>query len=337
MVAIVISAIAMAAVYSTFIVQQRSFTIQDQVSETQVSSKIAFNMLTDRIMGAGFGYPINQTPTINGVSGIIGAVDAGAGNSPDSIIIVSGHTQVGTLGVPAGQTAVNGEQQFDVALNSFYMDICYSGATVFNTTNYRFLSVDGVHYAEVNLINNTAGLADCNLDGNNETVPRLYIGGPLSADFPANPPTPVYMISGDPLNIVVSNGVNCNAPVGTNCLQITEPSGTTTLAATLATDIEDIQFAYAYDLNPMDGNIDDLNGNGTFDPGDYNSSVPAGAEILAVRANLLASVANIDPRLAPASKPYSAGIKLENGSTIGAGDQFRRRVWSKEILLRNPR
>ena len=36
MIAITITVLAMAAVYTTFIVQQRSFTTQDQVAETEV-------------------------------------------------------------------------------------------------------------------------------------------------------------------------------------------------------------------------------------------------------------------------------------------------------------
>ena len=61
----------MAAVYTTFIVQQRSFTTQDQVAETEVSSKIAFDMLVNDIRTAGFGYPDDENPLVNGFTGAI--------------------------------------------------------------------------------------------------------------------------------------------------------------------------------------------------------------------------------------------------------------------------
>jgi prepilin-type N-terminal cleavage/methylation domain-containing protein len=316
MIAITITVLTMAAVYTTFIVQQRSFVAQDQVSEIQISSKIAFDMLVDRIRSAGFGYPTAETPTINGVTGIIATGDAGDGNSPDSITVIGGFRALGTIGLPTGQSNVEIEQNDGTG---YYLDICYNSATVFNTSDMSYLSVDGVFYAEVILINNTGGSADCDFNGTNETVPRLYLDRPVPIAFPVS--RPIYLIE------------NVNFLLNGSDLQIVTPSGTETLAS----NIDDIQFAYAIDTD-NDGEIDDQNGNGTIDPGDYiNPPLPTGASVLAVRANLLARVANPDPTLDPGTKPYASGIILENGRTIGAGDNFRRRIWSTEIMIRNPR
>lgn len=331
MIAITISVLAMTAVYATFIVQQRSFVVQDQVSETQVSSKIAFDILTNRIMSAGFGYPLTETPSINGISDIIGSGDAGAGSSPDSITVVGGFRGLGTVGLPVGQGTTQIEQKDAV---DYYLDICYNSATVFNTGTMSYLSIDGIFYAEVYLIDDNADLADCDFDGTLDpnSATRLYLDRPLTIEFPVD--RPIYLIENVVFNIVVSDGNNCTAPVGTNCLQIVTPSSTTTLAS----NIDDIQFAYAIDADD-DGEVDDQAGGigGVFDPGDYINSLPVGAKVMAVRANLLASVANPDTYLDPGTKPYAAGITLENGNTIGAGDSIRRRIWSTELLLRNPR
>src|SRR4030067_3583218 len=56
MIAVTITVLALAAVYATFIVQQRSFTAQDQVAEADVSSMITMNHLVNDIRTAGFGY-----------------------------------------------------------------------------------------------------------------------------------------------------------------------------------------------------------------------------------------------------------------------------------------
>ncbi len=315
MIAVTITVLALGAVYTTFIVQQRSFVVQDQVSETQVSSKIAFNILVNRIMSAGFGYPLTETPSINGISDIIGTGDAGAGSSPDSITIVGGFRGLGTLGLPAGQSTAQIEQKDAVG---YYLDICYNSATLFNTGPMSYLSIDGIFYAEVTAIDNTAGSVDCDFDGTDVVEPRLYLDRPLTIEFPVN--RPIYLIE----NIVFQlNGSD---------LQILTPSDTDTLAS----NIDDIQFAYAVDADD-DGEIDDQNANNVFDPGDYINPPLLGAKVIAVRASLLASVANPDPNLDPYTKPYASGITLENGSAIGANDSIRRRIWSTEILLRNPR
>jgi prepilin-type N-terminal cleavage/methylation domain-containing protein len=316
LIVVAITGIVLAAVYTTFIVQQRSFVAQDQVAETQVSSKIAFDILVDKIRTAGFGYPTTETPDINGVTGIIATGDAGDGNSPDSITVVGGFKALGTIGLPTGQSNVEIEQKDGTG---YYLDVCYDSTTVFNTSNMSHLSIDGVFYAEVISINNTGGSADCDFDGINETVPRLYLDRPVSIAFPVD--RPLYLI--EDIQFIL-NGSD---------LQISSPSATNTLAS----NIDDIQFAYAIDSDD-DGEIDDQNGNGTIDPGDYiNPPLPTGADIIAVRANLVARVANPDPTLDPDTKPYASGIILENGSTIGAGDNIRRRIWSTEIVLRNQR
>jgi len=319
MIAVTITVLTLAAVYTSFIVQQRSFVVQDELSETQISSKIAFDILVNRIRIAGFGYPTTETPTINGVSGIITTNDAGNGNSPDSITVVGGFRTLGVIGLPIGQSYVQIEQE---DATGYYLDICYNTNTRFNAVNMSYLSIDGVFYAEVNGINDNAATADCGI----MTMSRLYLDRPVSIEFPVS--RPIYLIE----DVTFRLGDTDNDGV-IDDLEITTPSGTDTLAS----NIEDIQFAYAIDAG-NDGEIDDQNGNNTIDPGDYiNPPFVGSPKVLAVRANLLARTANPDQTLDPSTKPYFSGITLENGSTIGANDSIRRRVWSTEILLRNPR
>jgi prepilin-type N-terminal cleavage/methylation domain-containing protein len=325
MIAITITVLALAAVYTSFIVQQRSFVVQDQLSETQISSKIAFDILINRIRSAGFGYPTTETPAINGISGIIATGDGGDGNSPDSITVVGGFRTPGIIGLPTGQGYVEIEQK---DATGYYLDICYTTDIRFNAVDMKYLSVDGVSYAEINGIDDNTATADCGI------LPRsrLYLDRPISIEFPVR--RPIYLIE----NVIFRLGDTDNDGA-IDDLEIVTPSETETLAS----NIEDIQFAYAIEDPDNEGEIDDWNVNGVFDPGDYYFTpnnldpLPLGAKVLAVRVSLLARTATPDKTLDPLTKPYADGITLENGSTIGAGDTIRRRVWTTEILLRNPR
>ena len=318
MIAITITVLAMAAVYTSFIVQQRSFTTQDRVAETQVSSKIAFDKIIKIIRETGFGYPADEEPIVNSIAGTISTGDAGDSYSPDSITVVGGFRRLGTVGA-----SVN-------AYQNDYIDICYETSTQFNITDRKYLSIEGIFYAEVTSTASTSITCGSSSTGK----ARLNLDRDVSIGFPSD--RPIYLVEDVSFSIVVSNGTNCSASVGTNCLRLVDRSNTYTLAH----NIDDTQFVYAVDIDD-DGNIDDQNGNSVIDPGDYinnpSLALAAGATVLGIRTNLLASVSDPDQTLDPATKTYASGITLENGATIGAGDQFRRRVWSTEIALRNPR
>jgi len=296
MIAILITVLIMAGVYTTFVVQQRSFTSQDQVAETQGSSKIAFDMLVNDIRNTGYGYPDDEAPQINGLSGALTINDAVGPNGSDTITLIGGFRAIATIGLPPGQETVE-VGQLDGS-GSPYLDVCYTGTTKFNDSNRRYLSIDGVTYAEV--INISAGsIANC------ADTERLTLDRPVDKAFPGG--RPVYLIEDVTYQLAVADGTNCNnAEAGTICLQrVSGASGTVTIAS----NIDDLQFEEID--QDADGNTD------------------------RIRANLLARTKWEDPTLEPSTKPYyDTGINLEGNITPDT-DKSRRRIWSMEVALKN--
>lgn len=268
LIAIVITALAIAAVYSTFIVQQRSFSSQDQVAETQVSSKIAFDMIVNDIRNAGFGYPADENPTINNATGAITINNAGGPGSSDTITLIGGFRQIATSSAPA----VVGQNQISIS---------YLGSISFNLSNRRFLSIDGIDFAQITNCTIPQGSSDC-------SPGTLTLDRGINIAFPTG--RAVYLVEDITYQIDDADNLQRNGDI-------------------IANNIEDLQFA----------------------------RIPATGTIDRIRVSLLARTANEDRTLDPLTKPYAGGIRLEDGNTIGAGDRFRRRVWSMEVALRNPR
>ncbi|NOY38704.1 MAG: prepilin-type N-terminal cleavage/methylation domain-containing protein [Nitrospirae bacterium] len=228
MIAIMITVLVMAGVYTTFVVQQRSFIAQDQVTETQGSSKIAFDMIITDIRNAGYGYPDDEAPQINGFTGAITLNDAAGPNSSDIITLVGGFRDIATIGLPVGETNVEVGQTD--ASGSPYLDICYTGTANFNDTDKKYISIDGVTYAEITSIesNSSANCAD---------TERLILDRSVDKAFPVD--RPVYLI--EDVTYQLS---------GTDLQRVSSAGSTHTIAS----NIEDLQFE-EIDQN-ADGNTD---------------------------------------------------------------------------------
>ncbi|MEC4686515.1 MAG: prepilin-type N-terminal cleavage/methylation domain-containing protein [Nitrospirota bacterium] len=297
MIALLITALVLGGIYTAFVVQQRSFIAQDQVTETQGSSKIAFDMIVNDIRNAGYGYPAAEAPQVNGYTSAITLGDALGPNGSDIITLVGGFRDIATIGLPAGQTNVE-VGQTDAADNP-YLDVCYTGTTKFNDTDKKYISIDGVTYAEITSIESGSS-ANC------ADTERLILDRPVDKAFPVD--RPVYLVEDVTYRLTTADGMtNCNnAKAGDICLQrVITASGTVTIAS----DIEDLQFE-EIDQN-ADGNTD------------------------RVRVSLLARTAREDPTLEPSTKPYYAtGIDLEGNITPDT-DRSRRRIWSMEVALKN--
>ena len=75
MVAIVISTILISAVTATYVVQNRSYTSQDDVAEINTQSKIAHDIIKKTIKGAPFSFSnIPEPDTSVGISNVVGII-----------------------------------------------------------------------------------------------------------------------------------------------------------------------------------------------------------------------------------------------------------------------
>ncbi|MDP3297301.1 MAG: prepilin-type N-terminal cleavage/methylation domain-containing protein, partial [Thermodesulfovibrionia bacterium] len=213
MIAITITVLAMAAVYTSFIVQQRSFTTQDQVAETELSSKIGFDMLINDIRDAGFGYPDDDN-AVNGFTGAITAIDSGINNGPDTLTLVGGFRQIATL-------------QSDTSIGANQIQICYCTAppcssAQFNIANRSNLSVEGLTFATI-----TAIIVTNPCTAVNPII--LTLDRDMTNSIPAGRPVYLvedvtYQINGTDLQKVVAGGGAGNVD-------------------TIANNIDDLQFS----------------------------------------------------------------------------------------------
>ncbi len=299
MIAITITVLAMAAVYTSFIVQQRSFTAQDQVAETELSSKIGFDMLINDIRDAGFGYPAER-PVVNSITGAININNAAGVNNSDTINLVGGFRRIAAL---QNATTVGSDQ---IMIN-------YTGSTRFNSINAPLsnrsnLSIEGLTFAAIN--NCTLVGGDCS------GAAVITLDRDIDKPIPAG--RPVYLVEDVTYQIVTATGTNCNnAPVGTTCLTRSVAGGGAGNVDTIANNIDDFQIADC-SASPLP-----------------SSCTSAGNYLI---LSLLARTAAQDQTLDPNTKPYTTGIILEDQTTaVGAGDRFRRRIWSMKVAWRNSR
>ena len=234
MIAITITVLAMAAVYTTFIVQQRSFTTQDQVAETEVSSKISFDMLANDIREAGFGYPDDDNP-VNGFTEATTIANAAGVDSSDTLTLVGGFRQIATL-------------QNATTIGSNQIQICYCttpscSSAQFNISpsNRSNLSIEGLTFATI-----TAIIVATPCTAVNPIV--ITLDRDMTNAIPAG--RPVYLVEDVTYRIAMdANGVNKN-------LEKVWWINNTSTTDVLANNIDDLQ-AVAIDQDG-DGDPDRL-------------------------------------------------------------------------------
>lgn len=57
LVAMAVSGVLIAAIYTTFVTQQKSYTVQDQVAEAQQNARVGLDMMVREVRMAGYGKP----------------------------------------------------------------------------------------------------------------------------------------------------------------------------------------------------------------------------------------------------------------------------------------
>ncbi|UCH82357.1 MAG: PilW family protein [Nitrospiraceae bacterium] len=335
MIAIVIGLLLIIAATGTYIVQKRSHVVQESVSEVNTQSKIAHDLLAGEVRSAGFGLSVelNEEP-VNTFTSIITPVDDTLG--PDAITVVGGFRMIGTLW-PTGSGAVMCPASVEAGTTN--VRIKYTGTDGPNLTDKRYLSIDGVETVQVS--NCTIGASGI-CDPDNITLDR-----PLSQNFPLQNATgggsctaagggnctagrPVYLVE-DTTFCVDSDAIlhrirrNANAAA---CV----PAATSDDEA-IAENIEDLQFAYAVDVNE-DGVMDDQNADGNFDDNDFLNGVDVAdpATIMAFRINVLARSDRPDLNYKGMGNPPD---QIENRNLSDTNDNFRRRWWRTVTTMRN--
>lgn len=123
--ALVVSGILVAGVYRTFISQQHTFTVQEQVVDMQQNVRLAINRMTRELRMAGYG---RLDVTFFGVGHVNGYGDVVTPNGAGSVTVIGGYQAVTTLSayVNAGNSIiqVNNASGFDLAKRQY---ICING------------------------------------------------------------------------------------------------------------------------------------------------------------------------------------------------------------------
>lgn len=136
LIALVISAILIAAIYRTFIGQQKTYIVQEQVVDMQQNVRVAINRMMREIRMAGFGgldYVLNLTGGVNGFTEVI----TPSGNN--KITIVGGFKQIRrNNGDPILVSSISGNK---VTLNY--------ATDEFDGEKHQFISIGGLESRKV--------------------------------------------------------------------------------------------------------------------------------------------------------------------------------------------
>ena len=147
LVALVITGILVGAIYRTFIGQQKTYTVQEQVVDTQQNVRAAINRMMAEIRMAGFGSVSMVLPVTIGGKTFNDVVNP---NTPvaGSVTILSGMGSTTLTAVPASN---------QITVNSLTDS---QGNTLFDTGDRKYVSIGGVEsFAITNIAGNTLTLS----------------------------------------------------------------------------------------------------------------------------------------------------------------------------------
>ncbi len=165
-IALVLSSLLTTVLFRTFISQQRTYTVEDQVAEMQQSVRIAMGQMTREIRMAGHGGNILSIfGNINGFSNIITPTS-------DAITIILAD-EVGAL----KQKAEKGAHQLKV-----------TNTLIFNSDKKKYLCLNGLNNYLVQSV----------------TGDTIILGVPLAEDHPIH--QPVYLVKAISYYIGASGG-----------------------------------------------------------------------------------------------------------------------------------
>ncbi len=219
LVVLVISGILVAALYRTFIGQQKTFTVEDQVVDMQQNIRLSTGQMIRMIRMAGYGGEILKAFTnVNGFTNIITPVHHAnnIGTGDDSITIITSN-EVSKL----TQNAAKGSSM--LSLNN----------AVFNTSKKKYLCLNGANNYLVNAVSST-----------NDSGSTITLATPLAEDHPTN--EPVFLVKAITYKLQW-DGTDRTMPV----LVVDENTGGP--SQLMAENIEKLQFSYTL----SDGTVTD--------------------------------------------------------------------------------
>lgn len=172
LIAMAISGIVVAAIYTAFVTQQKSYTIQDQVAETQQNARVALDLITREVRMAGYGQPswslnadIDGDGDNEAVTEPITIVDGGG--NPDRITVIGCfESDPATL----ASTALIGDTV--LILQNAYQ------ASRFNTTTKSNIFIGGFDNAKITGISGRTLTIDTDLNtSGNQGLIRSFEAG----------------------------------------------------------------------------------------------------------------------------------------------------------------
>lgn len=332
LVSLAILGIVLAGIYSVYRMQHKSYIVQEQVAEMQQNERIALQMITRDIRTAGLGLACQQggiilTEDANGS----GALDGGEDINGDSALTAFGDS----LGYDGSDTIALAYYIFSPlgssGGNTYTTDIFNPAAANFKVQDATGFNVDDlvIIYNQNNLCN-TATVVITNVQPASGTL--VHATGKAIENKPGGI-GPAFSTGDRVRRLITPEGggiitYRIGNPDGYTLFRTVRTTGAPVVQP-LADNIEDLQFAYGFDVN----------GNGIVEAGEWFNT-PAGQDMTLlreIRVTLVARTIRDDPEFNTGARPV-----IENhdpaGSIITTPAQavkYRRRVLQTTIKLRN--
>jgi prepilin-type N-terminal cleavage/methylation domain-containing protein len=319
LVELMVSAAAMAIVIfytlGTFTVQHQTYTVVDQVSETQQNSRAIANMIERDLRGAGYLIPAPAA--------VCGFDDT---DGPD--ILVTSDTdaikQVDQL--PPSLQGTDLSVETSTAPGSGSTSLSVSTLLMDDAPSYKKDSGSSVLDSDfrvnagaivIDLANPQRGVA-CGrvtaVDSNSVTVD--FDTPPLNGSTGTSPPD---------YRVVPAHYYEVNTA--------TDPPQLERDGLILAKDVEDLQVAWFYDAN-QDGQATGNEYAGDDDSNTYSTDAVDGNDLREVRFHVVVATRDDDPR-----NPDNAGTgqarENRDPDTVSGDDGRRRRVYTSTVRIRN--
>ncbi|NWG04882.1 MAG: prepilin-type N-terminal cleavage/methylation domain-containing protein [Syntrophaceae bacterium] len=181
LIAIVISALIIAGLYRTFIGQQKTYSVQEQIVEIQQNARVAVNRMMSEIRMAGFGN-VSMVLPVTFSTGTFSKVLNLDTPTAGSLTLVSATGGTSTL------TTEGGIGQSQIVVSTLTDDM---GNPLFDTGNRRYVSI--------------GGLESFVITGVDSGTNTLTLSGALTYRHPVG--TPIFNIKALSYQIAMVNGI----------------------------------------------------------------------------------------------------------------------------------